>query len=141
MTVHTDQLTSALDRHALGSSEHRDPAIPPAAVRRVLDNDRRREVLRCLLAEDGPLEVRTLVARIADAETDAAAVTPLLDLRQRVHVSLCRTHLPLLEDHRICSYDRVRGLVSPGATLSAFKSFLDVDGLERPITARLESRS
>ncbi|MXV60924.1 hypothetical protein GS429_02310 [Natronorubrum sp. JWXQ-INN-674] len=138
MTIHTDHPTTALDRRAPDSGERFPESIPRAAVQRVLDNDRRREVLRCLLAEDGPLEVRTLVARIADAETDATSVTPLLERRQRVHVSLCRTHLPLLEDHRILSYDRVRGLVSPGATLSAFESLLDVGALERPVGARLD---
>ncbi|QFU82045.1 DUF7344 domain-containing protein [Natronorubrum aibiense] len=131
MTIHTDRLTTALDRYAPGSSDDLeaalsiDDSIPRAAVRRVLDNDRRCAVLRCLLAEDGPLEVRTLVARIADSEHDATAVTPLLDLRQRVHVSLCQTHLPLLEQYRILSYDQPQGLVAPGATLSAFEAVLD----------------
>lgn len=141
MTIHTDRLATALDRHTPTGTDSLEGAIPRAAIRRVLDNDRRREVLRCLLAEDGPLDLSTLVARIADAEHDATAVTPLLEVRQRVHVSLCRTHLPLLEDHRILAYDRTHGRVAPGATLSAFESLLDGESLERPITARLESRS
>ena len=136
MTIHTDRLPSALDRCARAGSEHLeeslrlDDSIPRVAIRRVLGNDRRREVLRYLLAEDGPLQIRTLVARIADAEHDAAAVTPLLDLRQRVHVSLCQTHLPLLEKYRILSYDQVDGHIAPGATLSAFESVLDIDPRE-----------
>ncbi|WP_137291053.1 DUF7344 domain-containing protein [Natronorubrum halophilum] len=138
MTINTDRLTTALDRRTPSSRAQLDGPFSQAAARRILANDRRREVLRCLLVEDGPLEMRTLVARIADDEHDATSVTPLLELRQRVHVSLCRTHLPLLEDHHILSYDRIRGLVSPGATLSVFESMLEFDGLERPITARLE---
>ncbi|WP_076608768.1 DUF7344 domain-containing protein [Natronorubrum thiooxidans] len=131
MTIHTDRLTTALDRRGPDSGEALETAlqfedsIPRVAARRVLDNDRRREVLRYLLTADEPLEVRTLVARIADVEHDAAAVTPLLDLRQRIHVSLCQTHLPLLENYRILSYDQAYGLVTPGATLSAFESLLE----------------
>ncbi|WP_440772229.1 DUF7344 domain-containing protein [Natronorubrum sp. DTA28] len=141
MTIHPDRLATAQDSPAPGSVERFQGALPRAAVRRVLGNDRRREVLRSLLAEDGSLSVSTLVARIADAEHDATAVTSLLELRQRVHVSLCRTHLPLLEDHRALAYDQVQGLVSPGATLPAFEPLLDEESLEGSIDPRLERRS
>ncbi|APX97812.1 DUF7344 domain-containing protein [Natronorubrum daqingense] len=140
MPIHTDRLATVLDRHAPGSRDHLEHALPREAVRRVLDSDRRREVLRCLLAEEGPLQVRTLVARVADAEHDATAITSLLDVRQRVHVSLCRTHLPLLEQHELLSYDRACGLVAPDVSLPAFESALECD-LERPITTRLDLQS
>ncbi|QSX00734.1 DUF7344 domain-containing protein [Haloterrigena alkaliphila] len=133
MTIHTDRSMSAQNAHALGrrspleEAVAADDSIPLAAVRRVLNSDRRRAVLRCLIDAEDSLSLSTLVARIADAEDDATAVTPLHDLRQRVHVSLCRTHLPLLEDHRILSYDRGCGLVAPGARLSAFESVFGAD--------------
>ncbi|ELY49057.1 DUF7344 domain-containing protein [Natronorubrum bangense] len=131
MTIHTDRLTTALDRRASGGGDSLetslalDGSIPRVAAQRVLDNDRRREVLRCLLTEEGPLEVRTLVARIADTEHDPTAVTPLLDLRQRIHVSLCQTHLPLLEKHHILTYDRDHGHVFPDVALPVFESVLE----------------
>lgn len=102
-----------------------DGSVLPTAVSRVLDNGRRRAILRCLVDADGPLPVRQVVARIADAEHDPTTVTSLHDCRQRVHVSLRRTHLPLLERHRILSYDRDAGLVAPGARLAAFASALE----------------
>ena len=137
MTIHTDRLATALNRHAPDSTNRLEGVPSRAVVRRVLDNDRRREVLRCLLAGDGPIDISTLVARIADAEHDATAVTSLLEVRQRVHVALCRTHLPLLEEQRVLAYDRTCGLVSPGATLSMFGSALEDESLDGPITARL----
>ena len=130
MTLHTDRRTTVSDRRTDGGFDdldvpQSDGSDPRVAIRRVLENGRRRAVVRCLLAEDDPLEVSTLVARITDAEQDPAAVTPLLDRRQRVHVSLCRTHLPLLENHRIVSYDRRNGRVEPGRELQAFGSILE----------------
>ena len=68
MTIHTDRLATALDRHAPDSTDRLEGAPSRAVVRRVLDNDRRREVLRCLFAANDPIDISTLVARIADAE-------------------------------------------------------------------------
>ncbi|MDQ2051840.1 hypothetical protein RBH26_15280 [Natronolimnohabitans sp. A-GB9] len=132
MTIHTDRLPPGLEDDVPGSIESLsetvsiDGSIPRVVVRRVLDNDRRRAIVRCLLGlEDAePIPVRQLVARIADVEHDATAVTSLHDRRQRIHVSLCQTHLPLLENYRLLSYDRDDGLVAPGARLSAFESVL-----------------
>ncbi|ELZ22916.1 hypothetical protein C477_03839 [Haloterrigena salina JCM 13891] len=149
MTIHTDQPTTGSpasrrraddgDDRADGTAVAVDDSIPQAAVRRVLDSDRRRELLRCLLDADDSLELPALVARIADAEHDSTAVTSLLDLRQRVHVSLCRTHLPLLENYRVLDYDEGCGCVAPGARLSAFESVLDLEALGGPDTAGLSS--
>lgn len=139
MTIHPDRTTPGSGRLLLGNDRviGRRP-LPRETIDRVVDSDRRREVVRCVLAADEPLSVRTLVGRIADAEHDATLETSIHQLRQRIHVSLCRTHLPLLEDHDIVRFDRVRGLVGPAANCSAFESLLEFDSLERPIAARLE---
>lgn len=102
---------------------------PPSRkqLEEVLENARRRAVLRRLLAvpDDERVAVGTLAADVADAEHDATAVTTLLERRQRVHVSLTRTHLPLLESRGLVSYDRERGLVSPGRELMAVEGLLE----------------
>ncbi|MBZ6494936.1 DUF7344 domain-containing protein [Natrinema longum] len=139
MTIHPDRTTPASDRFHLGGDGA--PGRRPLAretITQVLDSDRRREVLRCVLAADDPIAVRTLVARLADAEHDPTVGTTIHQLRQRIHTSLCETHLPLLEEHEIVLYDRVRNLVAPAANCSAFDSLLEFDSLERPIAARLE---
>lgn len=139
MTIHSDRTTAGSGRFLLGSDGAigRRP-LPRETVDRIVDSDRRREVLRCVLAADDPVSVRTLVARLADAEHDATLETTIHQLRQRIHVSLCRTHLPLLEEHDIVRFDRMRSLVGPAVNLSAFESLLEFDSLERPIAARLE---
>ncbi|PCR91854.1 DUF7344 domain-containing protein [Natrinema ejinorense] len=139
MTIHPDRTTPVPDRFHLGGDGA--PGRRPLAretITQVLDSDRRREVLRCVLAADDPIAVRTLVARLADAEHDPTVGTTIHQLRQRIHTSLCETHLPLLEEHEIVLYDRVRNLVAPAANCSAFDSLLEFDSLERPIAARLE---
>ncbi|QLG49895.1 DUF7344 domain-containing protein [Natrinema halophilum] len=138
MTIHSDRTTPVSDRMVSangGAVGHR--SLPRETLDQVLDSDRRSEVIRCLLAADGPIAVRTLVGRLADAEDDATLETTIHQLRQRIHVSLCRTHLPLLDEQDIVTYDRVRSLVGPGANLAAFESVLEYESLERPITGRL----
>lgn len=138
MTIHPDRPTpvSACRGSSDGALGRRP--LPRETVREMLDSDRRREVIRCVLAADDPISVRTLVGRLADAEHDPTVGTTIHQLRQRIHVSLCRTHLPLLEDHDIVRFDRVRSLVAPAANCAAFESLLEFDSLERPIAARLE---
>lgn len=139
MTIHPDRPTPASDRFQLGNDGAlgRRP-LPRDTVRDVLDSDRRREVIRCVLAADDPVSVRTLVGRLADAEHDPTIGTTIHQLRQRVHTSLCQTHLPLLAEHDIVRFDRVRNLVGPAANCAAFESLLEFESLERPIAARLE---
>lgn len=136
MTIHTDRLARALDRgvadgsDAVANALPIDDAIPDVVARRVLDNGRRRAVVRYLLTADEPITIPRLVARIADDEHETTALTSVHDLRQRIHVSLCRTHLPLLEHYRLLSYDPADGVVAPGARLAAFESILETSALE-----------
>lgn len=139
MTINTDRPTPASDRFHPSSDRAlgRRP-LSRDTVRDMLDSDRRREVLRCVLAADGPVSVRTLVGRLADAEHDPTVGTTIHQLRQRIHTSLRRTHLPLLEDEEVVIWDRVQSLVGPAANAAAFESHLEFDSLEQPIAARLE---
>lgn len=131
MTIHTDRLTGPLDRGVVRGADALaetpvDDAVLDAVARRVLDNGRRRAVVRCLLETGEPIELRRLVARIADDEHDAAALSSLHDCRQRIYVSLRRTHLPLLDRHRVLTYDPDEGVVAPCRRLSALESLFEV---------------
>ncbi|ELY85251.1 DUF7344 domain-containing protein [Natrinema altunense] len=139
MTIHPDRTPPASGRFHPGTDGaiSRRP-LPRETIRHVLDSDRRREVVRCVLAADDPIAVRTLVGRLADAEQDPTVATTIHQLRQRIHTTLCETHLPLLEKHDIVRYDRDRNLVAPAANCAAFDSRLEFDSLDRPIASRLE---
>ncbi|WP_222915771.1 hypothetical protein [Natrinema sp. SYSU A 869] len=139
MTIHPDRTPPASDRFHPGTAGAigRRP-LPQETIRHVLDSDRRHEVVRCVLAAVDPIAVRTLVSRLADAEHDPTVGTTIHQLRQRIHTSLCETHLPLLEKHDIVRYDRVQSLVAPAANCAAFESLLEFDSLKCPIASRLE---
>lgn len=130
MTLHPDRTTSVAE----GPSGELAPlrALTRGEFGRVLANDRRREVLRYLLAAEEPITVQRLVGWLADTEDETTVLTTIHELRQRVHVALCRTHLPLLERYGLVQYDRDRGLVSPAANLREFESVLEDVDLERP---------
>jgi hypothetical protein len=130
MTIHSDG--TAFVSEGLGGEASSLHAISRGEFGRVLANERRREVLRCLLATDEPITVQQLVGWLADTENETTILTTIHELRQRVHVALCRTHLPLLEGYGIVEYDRERGLVSPAANLTAFESVLEDVDLEPP---------
>ncbi len=128
MTLHVNRPSGDRERPT-GPEVASATEYPPSReqLEAVLENSRRRAVVRRLLAvpDDERIAVGTLAADVADAEHDAVAVTTLLERRQRVHVSLSRTHLPLLESRGLASYDRERGLVSPGRELVAVEALLE----------------
>ena len=136
MTIHSDGTHRGSNRPTTArDTPARLRSISQAEIRQVVESDRRREVVRCLLATDGPVTVRTLVATLADEEHDATVVTTVLELRQRIHVSLRQTHLPLLESLGVVSYDRECGIVSPGANLAAIEPVIDRLAATGPLSA------
>ncbi|WP_265109320.1 DUF7344 domain-containing protein [Halosolutus halophilus] len=139
MTIHSDETHPGSNQPvSRRTGPVRLRSLSRDDLRTVLDSDRRRAIIGCVLAADAPITVQRLVACLADAEYDATAVTTLHELRQRVHISLRRTHLPLLESHGIVTYDRGDGVVSSGANLDRVESILDGDALLELPTARTE---
>ena len=134
MTIHSDRSHAVSDRFRPGNDGVIGRrSLPRETIDRIVDSDRRRAVLRCVLTADEPISVRRLVAQLADAEYDPTVGTTIHQLRQRIHVSLCRTHLPLLEEHDIVRYDRARSLVGPAVNVSAFESLLESESLEQSV--------
>ncbi|MFC4439822.1 MULTISPECIES: DUF7344 domain-containing protein [Natrialbaceae] len=130
MTIHPDRTTAVPEQ--LSGENVCLRTISRVEFGRVLASDRRCEVVRYLLEADEPITVQRLVGWLADTEDENAVLTTIHELRQRVHVALCRTHLPLLERYGIVQYDRERGLVSPAANLTEFEAAIDAVDLERP---------
>lgn len=141
MTIHSDRSPPVSNRFRSGNDGVIGRcSLPRETIDRIVDNDRRCGVVHCVLTADEPVSIRRLVASLADAEYDPAVRTPIHQLRQRIHVSLCRTHLPLLEDHDIVRYDRTHSLVGPGGNASALEPLLesDAESPDRPLAARLD---
>ncbi|UTF54115.1 DUF7344 domain-containing protein [Natronosalvus rutilus] len=96
-------------------------------VTRVLSSDRRRTLLEHLLDAGTALDVHTLIGWLADDEHEPTVETSIHQLRQRVHVSLRRTHLPLLEEYGLLVYNQTEELVVPTWRLDLYESVLESD--------------
>jgi len=69
----------------------------------LLARERRRTVLHCLGASDGPLSLSELADRVAERE--AADSTPE-GLEREIAISLSQVHLPKLADAGVVKYER-----------------------------------
>lgn len=105
----------------------------------LLQNGRRRAVLRYLLEHEDVEEVRLgdVTERIAawDQGTTTGKLDP--DHRQRIYVSLYQSHLPTLDEHDVVEFDRSRRTISLRRLAYALSPFLG-DGLYAPQTIHLE---
>lgn len=82
---------------------------------------RRRRAVASFVAAAGPSDLRTVVRYVTALEYDPTVESSRLEWRQRVHVSLRRTHLPLLEEEGIVDYDDDAGTVRPGGRLATIE--------------------
>jgi hypothetical protein len=64
----------------------------------IVNNQRRRDVLRCLVEADKALSLREIVDLIADQEKGSK--------KKSIYASLLQTHLPAMKKANIVSYDR-----------------------------------
>ena len=75
----------------------------------ILQNERRRAVIRVLSTSVGKVDLRTLSMEIAKDETGESP--PPKNIRKSVYNSLHQTHLPKMEREGIVEYDTVRKVV------------------------------
>ncbi len=78
--------------------------VPEEDIYEVLSNSRRRGALRELTNNGNAITLRELSVRLATEESGQSP--PPRALRESVYSALHQTHLPLLEDAGIVTYDR-----------------------------------
>lgn len=93
----------------------------------ILQNARRRAVLRYLLASDGrdPVEMGTLTEAVAAWEYDTTVGQLSSEQRQRVYIGLYQAHLPKLDNSGVIDYDRQRGTVVSTPLIQVLEPYLD----------------
>lgn len=108
------------------SSERSRPRISKDDAFHILQNARRRAVLRYLVADPDrdEFEMRELAEEIGAVEHDTTVRKLTSVERQRVYVSLYQTHLPKLDEHGVIDYDQSRGIVRPRPLLAVFQPYL-----------------
>ncbi|OYR41834.1 hypothetical protein DJ82_04210 [Halorubrum sp. Ib24] len=91
----------------------------------VLQNERRRNVLRYLDDVDDVIEMRDMAVQIAAWENDTTVQRLHSDQRQRVYIALYQSHLPKLDDLGLIDYNKPRGYVEPRPRLDRVQRYLN----------------
>ena len=117
-------------QHAASSSAGTEFSIARDDAFHLLQNARRRAVLRYMIArDDRQFEMRTLAEEVAAWEQDTTIDDLTSSERQRVYIALYQSHLPKLDDYGVIEYDQHRGTVRPTPLLSAFEAYVG-DGID-----------
>lgn len=90
----------------------------------ILQTKRRRDVLRYLRREPGPVEMRELAEQVAAWEQGSSVAELSSSERQRVYISLYQSHLPKLDEEGIVDYDKDRGMVERTPAAAQFDPYL-----------------
>ena len=77
----------------------------------LLQNERRRNVLRYLHDADEQVSMRDIAEQVAAWENDSTVQAITSNERQRVYIPLYQSHLPKLDEEEIIEYDQSRGTV------------------------------
>ena len=92
----------------------------------ILQNERRRNVLRYLRETDGPVRMRDVAEQAAAWEHDTTVEALTSDQRQRVYIPLYQSHLPKLDKAGLIEYQQKRGIVERKPLADHFDRFLEV---------------
>uniref|UniRef100_UPI003F7B2881 DUF7344 domain-containing protein n=1 Tax=Halomicrococcus sp. SG-WS-1 TaxID=3439057 RepID=UPI003F7B2881 len=95
-------------------SEETPTELPKDKIFHILQTQRRRDALRYLKANEGPVEMRALAEQVAAWENDTTVAALSSDERQRVYIALYQSHLPKLDEEGVIDYNQSRGIVERG---------------------------
>lgn len=109
-------------REAVGDA---DDGLSLDTVYHLLQNQRRRQIIRYLVETDGPVTRDEIVGWITKLEADPEGEYISSQARQRVYVALHQTHLPKLDRADILEYGPDRGTVAPRAALEELYGILE----------------
>lgn len=97
----------------------------------VLQNERRRNALRCVSETETPIAIRDLADQVAALETGSAMEELSSDERQRAYISLYQTHLPKLDDVGVVDYDQDAGTIERTSMATQVDRYLDDESVEQ----------
>lgn len=117
-----------------GGSSLDPPSLSADDLFHVLQNERRRLVVRYLLDHPGPVDVPTLVDQVTAWELQTSVDELPDDQRQRIYIDLYQSQLPKLDEHGFVDYDQSRGVLDPAVALELVDPDL-VTGLPADQTA------
>ncbi len=96
---------------ALAAGDDAESPLTTDDVFHLLQNERRRNVLKYLRETDGPVRMRDVAEQVAAWEHDTTVEGLSSDQRQRVYIPLYQSHLPKLDKAGLIEYQQNRGIV------------------------------
>lgn len=102
------------------------PELTEDQIFHILQNERRRNVLRYLQDTDEPVRMRDVAEQVAAWEHDTTVEALTSDQRQRVYIPLYQSHLPKLDTEGIIDYQQSRGIVERRPAAAQLEPYLDV---------------
>ncbi|MCU4742660.1 hypothetical protein OB955_15535 [Halobacteria archaeon AArc-m2/3/4] len=104
--------TEAIDVEQAGESgDETTPTLTEDQIFHLLQNQRRRNVLRYLQGTDEPVRMRDIAEQVAAWEHETTLEGLTSNQRQRVYIPLYQSHLPKLDEEGIIDYQQSRGIV------------------------------
>ncbi|WP_415379398.1 hypothetical protein [Halosimplex sp. TS25] len=91
----------------------------------LLQNERRRAVIRYLEGTDQTVKMRDVAEQVAAWEHDTTVRALTSDERQRVYIALYQSHLDTLDEAGVIDYNKSRGLVDPQPALDEVASYIE----------------
>lgn len=113
-----------------GVANEADTDLSKDDVFHLLQNERRRQVLRYLRGVDEPVEMRDVAEQVAAWEHDTTVRQLTSTQRQRVYIALYQSHLPKLDDHGVIRYNQPRGIVEPTPLADEIAGYLEPDSVD-----------
>lgn len=96
----------------------------------ILQNERRRNVLRYLADVEGQVEMRDVAEQVAAWEHNTTLESLTSVERQRVYIALYQSHLPKLDKMGVIDYNQSRGIVVRCPEADQLTRYLEVDDEE-----------
>ncbi|WP_254763815.1 DUF7344 domain-containing protein [Natrinema marinum] len=120
------------DDEAPGVETDADSAVETSAFSKdeifhLLQNERRRMVLRYLRGTEGPVRMRDVAEQVAAWEHDTTVEDLTSTQRQRVYIPLYQSHLSKLDNAGLIEYQQNRGIVERKPLADRVDQYLETD--------------
>lgn len=107
------------------------PAFSKDEIFHLLQNERRRMVLRYLRGTEGPVRMRDIAEQVAAWEHDTTVEELTSTQRQRVYIPLYQSHLSKLDEAGIIDYQKNRGIVERKPLADQVDQYLQIEPDDR----------
>lgn len=107
-----------------------EPAFSKDEIFHLLQNERRRMVLRYLRGTEGVVRMRDVAEQVAAWEHDTTVENLTSTQRQRVYIPLYQSHLSKLDEAGLIEYQQNRGLVERKPPADRVDRYLELDSTE-----------